>query len=281
MELLYLTKENQTPDICNNVEWDTTSRDDGRHQTEKPRCCQESRCMPAHRASGCDEMWNSYPAALSVETPVITAFQMGKRKVCCSEELETSFTHVDENVNLAYRSPSLSVREGQSPTQGQDLRQDIQQDAAHDPSILSDDETVSESSGKSIDYGFISAVMFLVTGILLVIVSYIVPRDVKVEPNSVPAREMERLEKENARVGAHLDRCVIAGLCLLTLGGVVLSSLLMVSMWKGEIYRRSHFASSKESAKMYGSFSFRMKSVTPENTLELTLVEEDALAVET
>ncbi|OWK04105.1 hypothetical protein Celaphus_00016368 [Cervus elaphus hippelaphus] len=91
---------------------------------------------------------------------------------------------------------------------------------------------------------------------------------------------MERLEKESARLGAHLDRCVIAGLCLLTLGGVVLSCLLMMSMWKGELYRRDRFASSKESAKLYGSFNFRMKTGTNENTLELSLVEEDALAVQ-
>lgn len=71
---------------------------------------------------------------------------------------------------------------------------------------------------------------------------------------------------------------MIAGLCLLTLGGVVLSCLLMMSMWKGELYRRDRFASSKESAKLYGSFNFRMK--TNENTLELSLVEEDALTVQ-
>lgn len=100
------------------------------------------------------------------------------------------------------------------------------------------------------------------------------------DPNTVAAREMERLEKESAMLGAHLDRCVIAGLCLLTLGGVVLSCLLMMSMWKGELYRRNRFASSKESAKLYGSFNFRMKTSTNEDTLELSLVEEDALAVQ-
>lgn len=151
-------------------------------------------------------------------------------------------------------------------------------------SLISEDEddTSSEatSAGKSVDYGFISAILFLVTGILLVIVSYIVPREVTVDPSTVAAREMERLEKEAARLGAHLDRCVIAGLCLLTLGGVVLSCLLMMSMWKGELYRRNRFASSKESAKLYGSFNFRMKTNATENTLELSLVEEDTLTVQ-
>ncbi|XP_014308115.1 transmembrane protein 74 [Myotis lucifugus] len=212
--------------------------------------------------------------------------QIAERKVCncCSQELETSFTYVDENVNLEQRNQSSPSAKG-SNHQG-DLGWGNPNEWSHEAaiSLISDDEedTSSEatSSGKSVDYGFISAVLFLVTGILLVIISYIVPREVTVDPNSVAAREMERLEKESARLGAHLDRCVIAGLCLLTLGGVVLSCLLMMSMWKGELYRRNRFAASKESAKLYGSFSFRMKTSSHDNALELSLVEEDALAVQ-
>uniref|UniRef100_G1SCR9 Transmembrane protein 74 n=1 Tax=Oryctolagus cuniculus TaxID=9986 RepID=G1SCR9_RABIT len=189
-----------------------------------------------------------------------------------------------ENVNLEQRNQrSPSAKRSSHPGDlGWGNPNDWSQEAAI--SLISEDEddTSSEamSSGKSVDYGFISAILFLVTGILLVIISYIVPREVTVDPNTVAAREMERLEKESARLGAHLDRCVIAGLCLLTLGGVVLSCLLMMSMWKGELYRRNRFASSKESAKLYGSFNFRMKTSTNENTLELSLVEEDALAVQ-
>lgn len=207
----------------------------------------------------------------------------GKKKPCCCiQELETSFNCVDENVNLEHaRSPS-------SPTGCQDVPQqhscrELPPEWVHDsPSLVSEeDDTASEAAaGKSLDYGFISAILFLVSGILLVIISYVVPRDVTVDPNTVAAREMERLENESARIGAHLDRCVIAGLCLLTLGGVVLSSLLMMSMWKGELYRRSRFASSKESAKLYGSFNFRMKSGANDNMLELSLVEEDVLAID-
>ncbi|XP_003408484.1 transmembrane protein 74 [Loxodonta africana] len=203
---------------------------------------------------------------------------------CCSQELETSFTYVDENVNLEQWNRSFPSTKGSNHpgTLGWGNPNEWPHEAAM--SLISEDEddTSSEatSSGKSVDYGFISAILFLVTGILLVIISYVVPRNVTVDPNTVAAREMERLEKESARLGAHLDRCVIAGLCLLTLGGVVLSCLLMMSMWKGELYRRNRFASSKESAKLYGSFNFRMKTSTNENTLELSLVEEDALAVQ-
>ncbi|CAK6438867.1 unnamed protein product [Pipistrellus nathusii] len=213
--------------------------------------------------------------------------QTAERTVCncCSQELETSFTYVDENVNLEQRDRSSPSAKGLSHHQG-DLGWGNPNEWPHEAaiSLISDDEedTSSEatSSGKSIDYGFVSAILFLVTGILLVIISYIVPREVTVDPSSVAAREMERLEKESARLGAHLDRCVIAGLCLLTLGGVVLSCLLMMSMWKGELYRRNRFASSKESAKLYGSFSFRVKTSSHDNALELSLVEEDALAAQ-
>lgn len=123
---------------------------------------------------------------------------------------------------------------------------------------LSDEDL--DSDGKSVDYGFIIAVTCLLTGISLVAISYTVPRDVRVDPDSVSAREMERLEREKARVGAHLDRCVIAGLCLLTLGGVLLSTLLMISMYKGEMMRRRAFAYSKHAAKLYGSISFKADS---------------------
>ncbi|NXD84923.1 TMM74 protein, partial [Halcyon senegalensis] len=210
----------------------------------------------------------------------------GKKKTCCcAQELETSFTCVDENVNLEHvrSAPSpASSRCQDAPLQQRSCRE-LPPDWVHDsPSLVSEeDDAASEvAAGKSVDYGFISAILFLVSGILLVIISYVVPRDVTVDPNTVAAREMERLENESARIGAHLDRCVIAGLCLLTLGGVVLSSLLMMSMWKGELYRRSRFASSKESAKLYGSFNFRMKSGANDNMLELSLVEEDVLAID-
>lgn len=142
---------------------------------------------------------------------------------------------------------------------------------------LSDDHFGAEQAEKSADYGFICAVTFLVTGMFLVVVSYMVPRDVKVSPDSVSAREMERLALENARVGAHLDRCVIAGLCLLTLGGVVLSTLLMISLYKSEMVRRQAFASSKHSAKLYGSINFR--GVDNHNSVpsHLSLDEDDAM----
>uniref|UniRef100_A0A8C4F0Z3 Transmembrane protein 74 n=1 Tax=Dicentrarchus labrax TaxID=13489 RepID=A0A8C4F0Z3_DICLA len=142
--------------------------------------------------------------------------------------------------------------------------------------LLSDDDLSSDDSGKSVDYGFIIAVTCLVTGISLVAISYTVPRDVRADPDSVSAREMEQLEREKARVGAHLDRCVIAGLCLLTLGGVLLSTLLMISMWKGEMMRRKAFAYSKHAAKLYGSINLKAgSSPTRESCSHLSVADED------
>ncbi|XP_061598390.1 transmembrane protein 74 [Cololabis saira] len=133
---------------------------------------------------------------------------------------------------------------------------------------LSEDEL---SSG-SVDYGFILAVACLVTGISLVAVTYTVPRDPGpgLDLDAVTAREMERLERERARVGAHLDRCVIAGLCLLTLGGALLSTLLTASLWKSRAMRRKALA---WTAGRYGSISLRSSS-TLESCSQLSADED-------
>lgn len=194
-----------------------------------------------------------------------------KIRVCCDEELETSFTYIDENVNLRLASPETSCKSTHRSVRNGDPCSETLPELSF---MSEDDLSFGEGSGSSIDYGFISAVTFLVTGISLVIISYAVPREVVVDRDSVSAREMERLEMESARIGAHLDRCVIAGLCLLTLGGVVLSTLLMISMWKGEMYRRKVIAYSKRSAKLYGSISLKTRSSPSHSSAHLSLDEE-------
>ncbi|XP_058420778.1 transmembrane protein 74 [Diceros bicornis minor] len=305
MELHYLAKESSQAALCDAADWSSGGPPGDqadaaatraalcwqRHCTSTPRSAQMERSkLSSSLASPSSPLQDSVIQPDSLPPgPLNNSGNnqiAAERKVCncCSQELETSFTYVDENVNLEQRNRSSPSAKGNNHSG--DLGWGNPNEWSHEAaiSLISEDEddTSSEatSSGKSVDYGFISAILFLVTGILLVIISYIVPREVTVDPNTVAAREMERLEKESARLGAHLDRCVIAGLCLLTLGGVVLSCLLMMSMWKGELYRRNRFASSKESAKLYGSFNFRMKTSANENTLELSLVEEDALAVQ-
>lgn len=301
VELLNLTKEDGQTDQCHSVDWHSHAplcRMQPHESEERTRtlaaCCERD-----YKVSQRATMAVPGQAPLSPLSPEhVTAGEVichpslskedkevvPKRSCCC--ESETSFTCVDENVNNLDHAGSLAHR---SCCQDQGLLphpnscEEVTSEWPYDPPSLvseEDDDTGSEAvEGKSVDYGFISAILFLVSGILLVIISYVVPRDVTVDPSSVAAREMERLENESAKIGAHLDRCVIAGLCLLTLGGVVLSSLLMISMWKGELYQRHRFASSKESAKLYGSFNFRMKSSASDN-MELSLVEEDVLTIE-
>ncbi|XP_074543305.1 transmembrane protein 74 [Halichoeres trimaculatus] len=203
------------------------------------------------------------------------------------EVTETSFTckkqHEEEEEEDVRLIETSSVTRRLSQSSSSELYEEEEEEMMEEEEeeypelyLLSDEDLSSDSSGKSVDYGFIIAVTCLVTGISLVAISYTVPREVRVDPDSVTAREMERLEREKARVGAHLDRCVIAGLCLLTLGGVLLSTLLMISMWKGEMMRRKAFAYSKHAAKLYGSISLRGgSSPTRESCSHLSAADED------
>ncbi|XP_065135473.1 transmembrane protein 74B [Paramisgurnus dabryanus] len=127
------------------------------------------------------------------------------------------------------------------------------------PSPRSDDEPELEYNDHSVDYGFICALVFLVSGIILVVIAYTIPREAKVNPDQVTARQMEKLEMYYSQLGSHLDKCIIAGLGLLTLGGMLLSVLLMVSICKGELYRRRTFA--RRPMKSYGSINMRMRQL--------------------
>ncbi|KAL2084625.1 hypothetical protein ACEWY4_020143 [Coilia grayii] len=261
LELLYIEKAGEKSDRPVVLEWASKPLDV--HKPKSPgveALPRETERGLAVRVPDCEGQCNSVPRTVPFKGLPGKRGHKGAEKVrvCCDEELETSFTYVDENVNLRLATPDAS---GKFPPgavcHGSSC--ELPPDGFQELSLMSENDLTSESAVKSVDYGFISAVTFLVTGISLVIISYSVPRDVDVDPESVPAREMERLEKESARVGAHLDRCVIAGLCLLTLGGVVLSTLLMISLWKGEMYRRKAFAYSKHSTKLYGSINFNVR----------------------
>lgn len=265
VELLYINRAGEQSERPVALDWASKPLDV--HKQRSPgveALTREAERGLALRAPDCEGQCNSAPRTVPFKALQGKHGHRGAEKVrvCCDEELETSFTYVDENVNLRLATPDAS---GKFPPgavchhHGSSC--ELRPDGFQELSLMSENDLTSESAVKSVDYGFISAVTFLVTGISLVIISYSVPRDVNVQdPESVPAREMERLENESARVGAHLDRCVIAGLCLLTLGGVVLSTLLMISMWKGEMYRRKAFAYSKHSTKLYGSINFNVRS---------------------
>ncbi|XP_056877388.1 transmembrane protein 74 [Takifugu flavidus] len=185
-----------------------------------------------------------------------------EKRSAAPPQRETSFTHRDgdgdgqDDLQLTETPQTRALTRSSSGAlhEGRELVPEEEEDMP-ELYLLSDGELAGDGSGKSVDYGFIVAVTCLVTGISLVAISYTVPRDVRVDPDSVSAREMERLEREKARVGSHLDRCVLVGLCLLTLGGALLSTMLMISLWKGEMIRRKTFAYSRHVAELYGSIS--------------------------
>ncbi|XP_011474011.1 transmembrane protein 74B isoform X1 [Oryzias latipes] len=142
------------------------------------------------------------------------------------------------------------------------------QHPAGSPESYNEEEGAVEAGGgqedgqvddRSADYGFILALVFLVSGIVLVVIAYTIPREAKVDPDSVSARQMEKLEMYYAQLGSHLDKCIIAGLGLLTLGGMFLSVLLMVSICRGEMYRRR--AAFVRPKRTYGSINLRMKQL--------------------
>ncbi|XP_069744284.1 transmembrane protein 74B-like [Narcine bancroftii] len=137
----------------------------------------------------------------------------------------------------------------------------------------SEEEPESEVNGQSVDYGFMVALVFLVAGITLVVIAYAIPRESKVDPDTVSAREMERLELHYALLGSHLDKCIIAGLGLLTLGGMFLSLLLMVSICKGDLYGRRNFMVTGRAGKTYGSINLRMKPLDAEGHQSLVECE--------
>ncbi|CAM4546384.1 transmembrane protein 74B [Lepidochelys kempii] len=146
-----------------------------------------------------------------------------------------------------------------------------------DLSPRSEDGPLPEPAGHSVDYGFISALIFLVSGIVLVVIAYTIPRQPRVDPAAVTAREMERLEMYYARLGSHLDKCIIAGLGLLTLGGMLLSVLLLVSIYKGELYRRRTFPGSRGARKTYGSINLRLRQLNGDGGQ--SLVENEVIQV--
>lgn len=122
---------------------------------------------------------------------------------------------------------------------------------------------LSPARAPPTDYGFIFALVFLVSGIVLVVIAYTIPREAKVDRDSVSARQMEKLEIYYAQLGSHLDRCIIAGLGLLTLGGMFLCVLLLVSVCQGRFYQ--HTTVFVRPKRTYGSISLRMKQLEEED----------------
>ncbi|XP_019661688.2 transmembrane protein 74B isoform X1 [Ailuropoda melanoleuca] len=189
----------------------------------------------------------------------------GVENVCfSSEEHETHFQNPGDT--RLGRSPSPP---GGVPSRPRSQRDDL--------SLRSEEGPGLEPVSRPVDYGFVSALVFLVSGILLVVTAYAIPREARVNPDTVTAREMERLEMYYARLGSYLDKCIIAGLGLLTVGGMLLSVLLMVSLCKGELYHRPTFVPGRGSRKTYGSINLRMRQLNGDGGQ--ALVENEVVQV--
>ncbi|XP_024050534.2 transmembrane protein 74 isoform X3 [Terrapene carolina triunguis] len=197
MELLYLTKKGRRSDLCNNVDWSLQAppyeqQSDGddmgaRTAAAVAALCCDRHCKSTQRAATAGPTqaplsstptpsfsWQHAAASSSTQPCCQPAHLDGeeeaekKRACCCAQELETSFTYRDENVNLEHtrNAPSPVKSCCQVPPAQHSSSTEIAPDWAHDPTSLisEEDDTGSEAgSGKSIDYGFISAILFLTT----------------------------------------------------------------------------------------------------------------------
>ncbi|XP_040014846.1 transmembrane protein 74B [Xiphias gladius] len=188
---------------------------------------------------------------------------------CAARGFENASYQQDEEQN--HRQQGAAVSTGCRPSTSGNSKGEQQQHQELSPRSYDEEEggggqedgqdftELNPVDDHSADYGFIFALVFLVSGIVLVVIAYTIPREAKVDPDSVSARQMEKLEMYYAQLGSHLDKCIIAGLGLLTLGGMFLSVLLMVSICRGEMYRRRvAFVRPK---RTYGSINLRMKQL--------------------
>ncbi|XP_052639903.1 transmembrane protein 74B [Harpia harpyja] len=118
-------------------------------------------------------------------------------------------------------------------------------------------------AGPGAGPGLALALGCALSGAALVVLAGAVPRAARPDP-AVPARQMERLEARAARLRARLDRCTVAGLALLALGGLLLAALLLAA---AAARRRARAA--RRTGGTYGSVRLRMRRVSAEGTRAL------------
>ncbi|XP_077581583.1 transmembrane protein 74B [Stigmatopora nigra] len=150
------------------------------------------------------------------------------------------------------------------------LSPDDADDAGYRPDSAHEEPYEDEDGRRWSDRGLALAVVLLLSGVALVLAAYAVPREARVDRDTVPARQMERLELYYAQLASRLDRCIVAGLGLLTLGGTFLSALLLASVRRGGgsgaalllLGRRRRFRPPFVRPKRtYGSVGMRMKQL--------------------
>ncbi|XP_069587883.1 transmembrane protein 74 isoform X2 [Ranitomeya imitator] len=138
MELQHINGQPQRLDECNNVDW-------GYHIKDPKAYCYENHCVTSALSP---DQYESISLATSdeVSCPKLSQEDHGKekRKVCCVEELETSFTYIDENVNIEHVAHPTFLNGHRHEHLNSDG--EIQQDRIQEVSIMSDDEATSEAS---------------------------------------------------------------------------------------------------------------------------------------
>ncbi|XP_056886816.1 uncharacterized protein tmem74b isoform X2 [Takifugu flavidus] len=190
-------------------------------------------------------------------SPVPTLASWRAASVCCTVQL------LENTPSLQDDPPQQEFPSMGCPTPAhQELLEPFDEQEEEGGDGQEDVTKFSPTRAPSTDYGFIFALVFLVSGIVLVVIAYTIPREAKVDRDSVSARQMEKLEIYYAQLGSHLDKCIIAGLGLLTLGGMFLCVLLLVSVCQGQLYQ--HNIVFIRPKRTYGSINLRMKQLEEE-----------------
>ncbi|CAH1255254.1 TMEM74 [Branchiostoma lanceolatum] len=136
-----------------------------------------------------------------------------------------------------------------------------------------------------VDSGFIFSLCFLVLGIVLVAVAWTIPREPTVDPDTQPAREIEKIETKYVILRQHLDNCVMAGIIFLTLGGISLSVVLLYAICIGELNQLYNATTGTDnstgtsSSRGYGSVQrFEMSRTSRSRETTQSLVDNEMLS---
>lgn len=288
MELHYLVKKAARAALCDGADWvqeglPGTSQD--ATATRAALCCQR-RVVPQPRAlemevsklspSPASPSPSLQDSAIHTDSSATRPLNSGNNQItaeqkvcnCCSQELETSLPTWDENVNLEQRNRRSPSAKGSDHTWGRPSPK-LQMSG---PMSLPYPwfPKMKMIPGRKPPLQEVSRLWFhkrhLVLGHWHFAGDRLVHCPIGCDCGSqhCGGPEMERQEKESARLGAHLDRCVIAGLCLLTLGGSLCPACWWCPCGKGSYTAVTGLPPLKSLRKLYGSFNFRMKTSTNE-----------------
>uniref|UniRef100_A0A672K1B5 Transmembrane protein 74-like n=2 Tax=Sinocyclocheilus grahami TaxID=75366 RepID=A0A672K1B5_SINGR len=148
VELLYIDNRGGRPDPPGILDWSSSPL----HVHRLNSLVEEA--SPTLKAPACEGQCNSAPRTVPVRGHHGQHRHQPTEKVrvCCDEELETSFTYIDENVNLRLATPDTSEKIYRHAASLHDSSSEIRPEGLQELSLMSDIDLSSESSGKSVDY---------------------------------------------------------------------------------------------------------------------------------